>query len=73
MRKPETTKNTSTPTKPAGSTAGQKWYSTTQPIATARRAWISGRTGVRAAVVEDEDISTSVGSPPFEAQNERGG
>ena len=34
-----------------------------EPIATARRAWISGRTEVRAAVAEDEDISTSVGSP----------
>ena len=42
------TKNTSTPTKPPGSAAGQKWQTTTTATATARRAWISGRISLRA-------------------------
>ncbi len=37
IKKPETTKNTSTPRKPAGSTDGAKWYTMTAATAIARR------------------------------------
>ena len=43
IRKPEMTKNTSTPTNPPGSACGQKWQTTTTATAIARSAWISGR------------------------------
>ena len=47
IRKPEMTKNTSTPTNPPGSADGQKWQTTTIATATARSPWISGRTSAR--------------------------
>lgn len=45
MRKPEMTKNTSTPTNPPGRRAGQRWYSTTARTANARSPWMSHRVG----------------------------
>src|SRR5690242_8019659 len=43
IKKPEITKNTSTPTKPPGTSAGHRCQATTSATATARSAWISGR------------------------------
>ncbi|AEI12052.1 hypothetical protein Celgi_1534 [Cellulomonas gilvus ATCC 13127] len=43
MRKPETTKKTSTPTYPPGSAAGQTWKTTTAATASARSTWMSRR------------------------------
>src|SRR5699024_12280367 len=43
MRKPEITKNTSTPTYPPESVSTPAWNSTTSSTAIARRPWMSGR------------------------------
>src|SRR5699024_4800533 len=43
MRKPEITKNTSTPTYPPESVSTPAWNSTTSITAIARRPWMSGR------------------------------
>jgi hypothetical protein len=42
MRKPETTKNTSTPKNPPGASGGNAWNKTTDKTATARKPWTSG-------------------------------
>ena len=43
MRKPEMTKNTSTPTKPPGRADGNEWKTTTVTMAIARSPSMSGR------------------------------
>ncbi len=60
MRKPETTKNTSTPTKPPlGSPT--TWVAMTIPTASARSPWMSRRIGVRGEVGFEVTVSAEDG------------
>ena len=57
MRYPDTTKKTSTPTKPPGSRPGVRWLTITIRTASARMPWMSGRN-------ENACSSRWVGSQP---------
>ena len=61
MRKPLITKKTSTPTYPPGIRFGQKWNSSTRSTASARNAWISGRTTPGEVCFESVTVPHQIG------------